>query len=213
VILLDEIEKDGALARRFNAITLAPPSKDEAVQIVEGVKKFYEKKHGVTVASEVSKTLVEFASRYITDRHLPDSALDLLDDAAAEVELKRSEAKKQGKESRSEVLPEDIAQEIALRTGIPAGKIGADEREQLKKLPKELGAQVVGQDEAVTKVAKGVQRGRLGLKNAKQPIGAFVFLGPTGVGKTEIARATAKTVFGSEKNMIRLDMSEYQEEH
>jgi ATP-dependent Clp protease ATP-binding subunit ClpC len=161
----------------------------------------------VTVTLETVKTLVDFATRYITDRQLPDSALDLLDDAGAEVKVQRSEAAKDGKTGRTEVVAEDIAFEIAKRTGIPVGKIGADEREQLKSLPKELAAQVVGQDEAVSKVAKGVQRGRLGLKNAKQPTGAFVFLGPTGVGKTEIARATAKIVFGSEKNMVRLDMS------
>ncbi|MDD5305590.1 MAG: AAA family ATPase, partial [Elusimicrobia bacterium] len=103
--------------------------------------------------------------------------------------------------------------EVALRTGIPAGKVGAAEKDQLKDLPRDLGSKVVGQAEAVAKVAKGVQRGRMGLRNTKQPIGSFIFLGPTGVGKTEIARQTAKTVFGSEKNMVRLDMSEYMEKH
>ena len=209
-----KIEKDGALARRFNPVKLLPPTKDEAEQIVEGVKGRYEAKHKVTVSAETVKAVVAMATRYITDRNLPDSALDLLDDAGAEVELKASEAAKAGvTDARREVLPEDIAQEVALRTGIPAGKVGAAEKDQLKNLPQELGAVVIGQAEAVAKVAKGVQRGRMGLRNVKQPIGSFIFLGPTGVGKTEIARQTAKTVFGSEKNMIRLDMSEYMEKH
>ncbi|MEQ1920468.1 MAG: AAA family ATPase, partial [Elusimicrobiota bacterium] len=157
----------------------------------------------VTIGAETVIAFVAMASRYITDRNLPDSALDLLDDASAEAQLS----------GRSEVLTEDIAQEVALRTGIPAGKLGQAEKDQLKTLPAELGAAVIGQDEAVSKVAKGVQRGRMGLRNTKQPIGSFIFLGPTGVGKTEIARQTAKTVFGSEKNMVRLDMSEYMEKH
>ncbi len=209
-----KIEKDGALARRFNAVKLLPPTKDEAEAIVAGVKRRYEDKHKVTIGAETIKAVVALASRYITDRNLPDSALDLLDDASAEVELKASEAAKAGVENaRREVLTEDIAQEVALRTGIPAGKLGQAEKDQLKTLPAELGAVVIGQSEAVDKVAKGVQRGRMGLRNTKQPIGSFIFLGPTGVGKTEIARQTAKTVFGSEKNMVRLDMSEYMEKH
>ena len=198
-----KIEKDGALARRFNAVKLLSPTKAEAELIVEGVKGRYEAKHKVAIGAETVKAVVALASRYITDRNLPDSALDLLDDASAEAELSR----------RDTVLPEDVAREIALRTGIPAGKVGAAEKDQLKNLPQELGAVVIGQAEAVAKVAKGVQRGRMGLRNVKQPIGSFIFLGPTGVGKTEIARQTAKTVFGSEKNMIRLDMSEYMEKH
>ena len=207
-----KIEKDGALARRFNAVKLLPPTKAEAELIVAGVKDRYEAKHKVTISAETVKAVVALASRYITDRNLPDSALDLLDDAGAEVELKASEAAKAGvTDARREVLTEDIAQEVALRTGIPAGKVGAAERDQLKNLPIELGSVVIGQQEAVSKVAKGVQRGRMGLRNTKQPIGSFIFLGPTGVGKTEIAKQTAKTVFGSEKNMVRLDMSEYME--
>ncbi|MDP3543806.1 MAG: AAA family ATPase, partial [Elusimicrobiota bacterium] len=145
-----KIEKDGALARRFNAVKLLPPTKDEAEAIVSGVKSRYEDKHKVTIGAETVKAVVALASRYVTDRNLPDSALDLLDDASAEAELS----------GRAEVTPGDIASEVALRTGIPAGKVGAQEKDQLKDLPKELGGKVVGQAEAVSKVAKGVQRGR-----------------------------------------------------
>jgi ATP-dependent Clp protease ATP-binding subunit ClpC len=208
------IEKDGALMRRFNPVKLNPPTKDEAVDILEGVKGVYEKKHGVSIALETVKSAVDLAARYVTDRHLPDSALDLMDDASAEVELKASEASAKGeKDPTKSVTPEDIAAEIALRTGIPAGKLNEDKRTQLKNLPAEMKTQVIGQDEAVEAVAEAVQAGETGYRDPKQPIASFVFLGPTGVGKTELARALAKIKFGSEKNMLRLDMSEYQEKH
>jgi len=208
------IEKDGALMRRFNPVTLLPPTKGEAEAIVEGVKKIYEDKHKVTIGAETVAAAVALASRYVTDRHLPDSALDLMDDASAEVELKASEAKKAGVENPSRaVTAEDIAKEISMRTGIPAGKLNEDKRTQLRNLPKDMKGQVIGQDEAVEAVAEAVQAGETGYRDPKQPIASFVFLGPTGVGKTELARALAKVKFGSEKNMLRLDMSEYQEKH
>ncbi|MBI3566436.1 MAG: ATP-dependent Clp protease ATP-binding subunit, partial [Elusimicrobia bacterium] len=207
-----KIEKDGALMRRFNAVKLNPPTKDEAIAILEGVKTIYEKKHGVSIPEETVKTAVSLAARYVTDRHLPDSALDLMDDASAEVELKADEAKAAGAENPSRtVTAEDIAVEISLRTGIPAGKLNEDKRTALKNLPAEMKGEVIGQDEAVEKVAEAVQRGETGYRDPKQPIASFVFLGPTGVGKTELARALARRKFGSEKNMLRIDMSEYME--
>ncbi|MDX6770930.1 MAG: ATP-dependent Clp protease ATP-binding subunit, partial [Elusimicrobiota bacterium] len=194
---LRRIEKNGALERRFQPIKLDAPTPDQAVDILEGVKPLYEKKHGVTIALETVKKAVELASRYIKSRQLPDSALDLMDDAAAEVELTAAEAKAAGKAARTEVLPEDLAAEVESRTGIPAGDVGADDRVKIKDLPGQLKSRVVGQDEAVEAVAAGVKRGRAGLRDPKQPIASYLFMGPTGVGKTELARATALKVFGS----------------
>ncbi len=210
---LRRIEKNGALERRFQPIKLDAPSPDQAVDILEGVKPLYEKKHGVTIAFETVKKAVELASRYIKARQLPDSALDLMDDASAEVELLASEAKAAGKPVRTDVRPEDLAAEVESRTGIPAGDIGTDDRVKIKDLPNQLRSRVVGQDEAVEAVAAGVKRGRAGLRDPKQPIASYLFMGPTGVGKTELARATALKVFGSEKAMVRIDMSEYMEKH
>ncbi|MDX6771220.1 MAG: AAA family ATPase, partial [Elusimicrobiota bacterium] len=194
---LRRIEKNGALERRFQPVKLEAPTPEEAVAVLEGLKPIYEERHGVSIALETVKKAVELASRYVKSRQLPDSALDLMDDAAAEVELKAAEAAEAGRAPRLEVLPEDLAAEVESRTGIPAGDADADDRAKLKDLPDQLKSRVVGQDEAVEAVAAGVKRGRAGLRDPKQPIASYLFMGPTGVGKTELARATALKVFGS----------------
>ncbi|MDE2290559.1 MAG: ATP-dependent Clp protease ATP-binding subunit, partial [Elusimicrobia bacterium] len=213
---LDEyrkIEKDPALARRFNPIKLAEPTPAEAVEILEGVKARYEKKHGVTIPQATVEAAVRLAARYEKSRSLPDSALDLIDDASAEVALQNAEAKEGGKGTRTEVTPDDVAYEINLRTGIPTKDLSEDDLASLKKLPESLDEHVVGQTQAVDAVVRAIRRGRLGYREEKAPIGTFVFLGPTGVGKTEFVRVLAKNQFGSEKNIVRIDMSEYQEKH
>ncbi|MFH2202627.1 MAG: ATP-dependent Clp protease ATP-binding subunit [Elusimicrobiota bacterium] len=213
---LDEyrkIEKDAALERRFNPITLKSPTPDEAVEILQGVKYRYENKHGVTIPLATVKAAVALAVRYIKARSLPDSALDLIDDAAAEVSLRAVEAEAQGEEPLLVVTENDIATEINIRTGIPAQDLSQDDMENLKKLPGELASRVIGQHAAVDAVASAIRRSRLGYAEEKQPIGTFVFLGPTGVGKTEFVRVLAKNQFGAERNIVRIDMSEYQEKH
>ncbi|MBI4345819.1 MAG: AAA family ATPase [Elusimicrobia bacterium] len=208
------IEKDEALARRFNFVKVPVPTIDEAIDIANGVKGRYEAKHGVTIGQDTVEAAVKLGARYVTDRNLPDSALDLLDDASAEVELRVNEAKRKGEPVPPLVVtPDHISFEIALRTGIPAHAVSADDLESLKRLPDDLKENVIGQDEAISAVARAVRRGRLGYKEAKEPVGTFLFLGPTGVGKTEVARVVAKTLFRSEKNIVRIDMSEYQEKH
>lgn len=207
------IEKDDGLERRFNPIQLGVPSKEEAVEIVEGVKSLYEGKHGVTIGLETVKAAVDLGARYIRERNLPDSALDLLDDAAAEVKLQGADARERGMAARTQVLADDVAYEVSLRKNIPVHKLSGDGRAALKALPEELGKRVIGQSEAVQEVARAIKRGRLGYKGAKEPVGTFVFLGPTGVGKTEIARVLAENQYQSERNMVRIDMSEYMEKH
>jgi ATP-dependent Clp protease ATP-binding subunit ClpC len=208
---LRRIEGNGALERRFHPIKLEAPSQEEAVAILQGLAPIYEEKHGVELSLPALKKAVELASRYVKSRNLPDSALDLLDDASAEVELKASEAEAAGRAASHAVTEQDLAAEIESATGIPAGEIGADDRAKIKDLPNQLKGRVIGQDEAVDAVAAGIKRGRAGLRDPKQPIASYVFMGPTGVGKTELARATALKVFGSEKAMVRIDMSEYAE--
>ncbi|MCX5789432.1 MAG: AAA family ATPase [Elusimicrobia bacterium] len=205
------IEKDDALARRFNAVKLETPTVAEGIEIVKGIKARYEKKHNVTIPDATAEAAVKLGARYITDRNLPDSALDLLDDASSEVDLQASEP--DTKRTSREVTPDDVAFEIALRTGIPANSVSTDDLASLKNLPEELSKQVVGQPDAINAVVRAIRRGRLGYKEAKQPVGTFVFLGPTGVGKTEVARVLAKTLYKSERNIVRIDMSEYQEKH
>ena len=207
-----KIEKDGALNRRFAGVMLPPPTPAEAVEILRGLKSGYEKKHGVTIADETLVAAVKQAQRFITDRFLPDSALDLLDDAATEVQMQMSDARAEGRAPRTEVSAEDINQEIALRMEIPVNTVTADEKAKLAALPETLSQRVVGQPEAVNALARAERKSRLGYKDPNQP-DAYMFLGPTGVGKTELAKTLALSRYGSESAFTRIDMSEFMEKH
>ena len=257
------IEKDAALERRFQPVQVGEPNEEDALEILMGLRDRYEAFHKAKITDEALKAAVTLSSRYITDRFLPDKAIDVVDEAASKVRMKvfsaapdvkaledRLNVVKKEKEAavtsqdfekaaklRDEeqalvkeiddkkavakeesdqkliVTEEDIAAVVAQWTGIPVAKIGEEESETLLHLEDELHKRVIGQDDAVTAVAKAVRRARAGLKDPKRPIGSFLFLGPTGVGKTELARALASSLFGDESAMIRLDMSEYMEKH
>ena len=257
------IEKDAALERRFQPVQVGEPNEEDALEILMGLRDRYEAFHKAKITDEALKAAVTLSSRYITDRFLPDKAIDVVDEAASKVRMKvfsaapdvkaledRLNTVKKEKEAavtsqdfekaaklRDEeqalvkeiddkkavakeesdqkliVTEEDIAAVVAQWTGIPVAKIAEEESETLLHLEEELHKRVIGQDDAVTAVAKAVRRARAGLKDPKRPIGSFLFLGPTGVGKTELARALASSLFGDESAMIRLDMSEYMEKH
>ena len=257
------IEKDAALERRFQPVQVGEPNEEDALEILRGLRDRYEAFHKAKITDEALKAAVTLSSRYITDRFLPDKAIDVVDEAASKVRMKvfsaapdvkaledRLNTVKKEKEAavtsqdfekaaklRDEeqalvkeiddkktvakeesdqkliVTEEDIAAVVAQWTGIPVAKIAEEESETLLHLEDELHKRVIGQDDAVTAVAKAVRRARAGLKDPKRPIGSFLFLGPTGVGKTELARALASALFGDESAMIRLDMSEYMEKH
>ena len=257
------IEKDAALERRFQPVQVGEPNEEDALEILKGLRDRYEAFHKAKITDEALTAAVSLSSRYITDRFLPDKAIDVVDEAASKVRMKvfsaapdvkaledRLNTVKKEKEAavtsqdfekaaklRDEeqslvkeigdkksiakeksdqkliVTEEDIAAVVAQWTGIPVAKIAEEESATLLHLEEELHKRVVGQDEAVTAVAKAVRRARAGLKDPKRPIGSFLFLGPTGVGKTELARALASSLFGDESTMIRLDMSEYMEKH
>lgn len=257
------IEKDAALERRFQPVQVGEPNEEDALEILRGLRDRYEAFHKAKITDEALKAAVTLSSRYITDRFLPDKAIDVVDEAASKVRMKvfsaapdvkaledRLNSVKKEKEAavtsqdfekaaklRDEeqalvkeiddkksvakeesdqkliVTEDDIAAVVAQWTGIPVAKIGEEESETLLHLEDELHKRVIGQDDAVTAVAKAVRRARAGLKDLKRPIGSFLFLGPTGVGKTELARALASSLFGDESAMIRLDMSEYMEKH
>lgn len=257
------IEKDAALERRFQPVQVGEPNEEDALEILKGLRDRYEAFHKAKITDEALKAAVSLSSRYITDRFLPDKAIDVVDEAASKVRMevfsaapdvkaleerlkvvknekeaavtaqdfekaaklrdeeknlvkdiddKKSVAKEES-DQKLVVTEDDIAAVVAQWTGIPVAKIAEEESETLLHLEEELHKRVVGQDDAVTAVAKAVRRARAGLKDPKRPIGSFLFLGPTGVGKTELARALASSLFGDESAMIRLDMSEYMEKH
>ena len=258
------IEKDAALERRFQPITVDEPDEEETIDILKGLRPYYEEHHGVTIPDETLQTAVRLGKRYLNDRCFPDKAIDLIDETSSRVQLsgyrapeaalridarlreiavEKEQAIRAGHIDQAGVLqgeqekllrrrenavkrsdteagvkaltvePEHIARTVASWTKIPVEKIAEGESKRLARLEQELHRRVVGQEEAVGAVAKAIKRGRVGLADPNRPIGSFLFLGPTGVGKTELSKALAEAVFGSEDNMIRVDMSEYMEKH
>ena len=258
------IEKDAALERRFQPVIVEEPSKEQCVEILRGLRGKYESHHRVALSDKALEAAVQMSQRYITDRNLPDKAIDVMDEACSRVSLKgykvpdnltalgetvkelaaqKEEAVRRGdfaeasliqKEqeqaeeklagvkkrfrkktasAKPEVTEEDIAEVVSAWTKVPVQKLAESDADRLKKLESVLHKRVVGQEEAVSAVARAVRRGRVGLKDPRRPIGSFLFLGPTGVGKTELSKALAEALFGSEGSMIRVDMSEYMEKH
>ncbi|OAV44535.1 ATP-dependent Clp protease ATP-binding subunit [Lewinella sp. 4G2] len=256
------IEKDGALDRRFQKVLVNPPSPEEAVHILNNIKTKYEDFHSVVYSDDAIEACVKFSDRYITDRFLPDKAIDVLDEVGARTHLKNitvpenieeaegkieevreqknaavknqqyekaadlrdqesklqralEEAKEQWEEEsktrRYPVGEEDIAEVVSMMTGIPVNRVAQNESKKLVGMANDLKGAVIGQDNAIEKVTKAIQRNRVGLKDPKKPIGTFIFLGPTGVGKTELAKVLAKYIFDSEDSLIRIDMTEYME--
>ncbi len=253
------IEKDAALERRFQPVLVGEPTVDDTIDILRGLKDRYEAHHRVKISDEAIVAAAELSDRYVTDRFLPDKAIDLMDQASARVRLRsktkpvdakelEEEAARLGREkdravanedfvraqelkgqieglrseidgSRdgqrpvAEVTAEDIAEVVSRATGIPVSQLTQEERHRLMRLEEQLHERVVGQEEAVTAVAEAIRRARAGLSDPNRPIGSFLFLGPTGVGKTELARTLAEALFGDEAAMVRIDMSEFQERH
>mgnify|MGYP001558225534 CR=1 FL=1 len=199
-----KIEPDPAFERRFQKVTINEPNEEQATRILQGIKSKYEKHHGVKIPDTVIGEAVKLSKRYITDRFLPDKAIDLIDEAASSLHLKNS---------GTEVTPELVRNIVSQWTGIPVGRLTQDEMQTLLHLEDKLHERLVDQEDAVRTIAEAIRRNRAGLKNPKRPIGSFIFLGPTGVGKTETAKTLAENLFGDEEMMIRLDMSEYMEKN
>ncbi len=197
------IEKDAALERRFQPVKVAEPSRGDSLKMLGAVRQSLEKHHGVKISDAALTAAVDLSVRYINDRFLPDKAIDLADEAAAHIRVSGGGL----------VTAEDIAAVVSLWTGIPVANLSADETKRLRNMESILHRRVIGQNEAVTAVSRAIRRGRVGLSDPDRPIGSFLFLGPTGVGKTELCRALAEAVFGESEAMIRLDMSEYMEKH
>ena len=258
------VEKDSALERRFQSVIIEEPTEDESIEIIKGLKPKYEDHHKLIISDEAIVAAVKLSSKYITDRFLPDKAIDVIDEASSKVRLKVSTLSPEGKELEKElrdlikekeeairnqefekasqlrddeadlkdkiremsqkykeeheankptVTAENVAEVIATMTGIPVTKLTEGESERLLKLEETLHARVIGQNDAVVAIAKAIRRARVGLKSPNRPIGSFIFCGPTGVGKTELAKALAEAVFGSEDNMLRVDMFAFREKH
>ena len=258
------VEKDSALERRFQPVIIDEPSEDESIEILKGLKPKYEEHHKLIISDEAIVAAVKLSNKYITDRFLPDKAIDVIDEASSKVRLKVSNLSPEGKELEKElralikekedairnqefekasqlrddeaelkdkiremtqkykeeheankptVTAENVAEVISTMTGVPVTKLTEGESERLLKLEDTLHKRVIGQNEAVVAISKAIRRARVGLKSPNRPIGSFIFCGPTGVGKTELAKALAEAVFGSEDNMIRVDMSEFMEKH
>jgi ATP-dependent Clp protease ATP-binding subunit ClpC len=207
------IAKDPALDRRFRPIDIPEPSMDDAVEILRGQRQRLETHHGVVITPEAVEAAVKLSVRYLTERRLPDKALDLLDEACTRVVIRTRNPDEEETGEANEVRADDVAHVLSEWTGIPAAEMTRDERQRLAKLEVELLARVIGQDEAVLMVADAIKTARAGLGDPNRPIGTFLFLGPSGVGKTELARALAASLFGSEDAMLRLDMSEFHDAH
>lgn len=200
------IEKDAALKRRFQSIMIEEPDDRETLEILEGRKHLYEQHHHLHIRQDALEAAVKYSRRYISDRLWPDKALDLLDEACAAARLK-------GGEDAVVLSARDIAQTVSLWTKIPLDQLSKEEGVRLTELEQQIHRRVVGQEEAVSALARAIRRSRVGLKDPRRPIGSFLFLGPTGVGKTELSKALAVALFGEEKDLIRIDMSEYMEKH
>src|SRR6188768_4313423 len=227
------IEKDGALDRRFQKVMIDPPSVDETIQILTNIQSKYEDYHNVSYSVEAIDACVKLSDRYMTDRLLPDKAIDVMDEKnkvvksqkfeeaaslrdtekrlAEELEKAKNEWEEESKHKKYPIGEEEIAEVVSMMTGIPVKRMVQAETEKLRRMADDMRHMVIGQDEAIQKVVKAIQRNRVGLKDPKKPIGTFIFLGPTGVGKTELARALARYMFDSEDALIRIDMSEYME--
>ena len=197
------IEKDAALERRFQPVKVTEPGREQTMEMLQSLRPALEKHHRVSLGEEALSAAYELSVRYINDRFLPDKAIDLLDEAAAAVHV----------EGGRQVTAADVAQVVSLWTEIPLRSLDEGESQRLQGLEEQLKQRIIGQDEAVGAVARAIRRSRVGLKDPRRPVGSFLFLGPTGVGKTELCRALAATVYGDENAMIRLDMSEYMEKH